>query len=362
MTTRLDDKQLRTLKGRNRPTIAQVADAAGVATATVSGILNKRADCYASEATRQRVRDTADRLGYRPNPVARGLAGKSTMTLGMVGAGFDVEPTARMFSGFESTARQAGNLIITSPTHNDSDIEDQTIRWMLDRFVDGMLVLPTETGKHTELKRLIDRGFPVVTFTGVGRLPFETPDVSTDNFAGGRVLGEHMIRIGRTKALMINSAHTCYVNEQKMAGVDAAFRDAGLKLPRRMHLPLKEYATRHWVVEEFTHMRQIIEANRGKIDALISVGDLLAMSAIRICTEIGLRVPEDVAVAGYDDCAFSSESAIPLTSISHDMEKVGRTAFELLQNQLSAKAEDKRPGQVKLPPTLRVRMSSSVKA
>src|SRR5689334_20329941 len=119
-----------------RPTIADVAKAAGVTKATVSMILNDRPECFASEATRARVYDMVKKLGYRPSAVARALNGKPTLTIGLIVTGLDVEVTSRRVVGFEMSARHGGLPTMITCTENNSEKEDQAIQWLMDRQVD----------------------------------------------------------------------------------------------------------------------------------------------------------------------------------------------------------------------------------
>ncbi len=343
-----------------RVTIAQVAALAKVAPATVSGVLNRRSDCYASQATRQRVTDAARQLGYRPNPMARALLGKSTATLGLVTPGFDVEMSARVFMSFESAARNAGNLVIAANHRNEPRLEDEVIRWLMDRYVDGIAVYPTEFGNHRELRRLVDDGFPVVTFDGAGRMPFVTPDVSVDCYAGGKLLGEHLLKLGRRRLCIANGRRTCHIVEQKMAGIEAAWAAAGLPAPVRMNLTLDEFHMRHWITDELEQMRLFLMQRGAEFDCLMAVGDIIAMAAMRMAGELGLQVPRDLAVVGYDGCGYSRQTTAPLTTVSHDSEVIGVRGFELLDNQLKAHASGSSPVapvQVKVAPRLVPRVS-----
>jgi len=343
---------------RPRPTIALVAAKAKVAPATVSGVLNERPDCYASEKTRQRVLDAANRLGYRPNPMARALLGKSTATLGLVVPGFDVDVTSQKFTGFETAARFKGNLTIACETRNEPDLEDQAIRWLLDRYVDGIAVYPTEHGKHTELRRLVKDGFPVVTFDGKGRVKFEIDDVSVNCYGGGRLLAEHLIECGRKNVVILNGRLSCYVVDQKIKGIKEVFAEQGLPEPRCTNLKLDTFSMRHWQTEELSHVADALNPLAGTFDAIVGAGDLLAATGMRVCSELGLKVPEDVAVAGYDGCAFSGQLVTPLTTVYHDSEDIGRIAFELLDRRMTAGEQDLPLEQVTSEPQLIVRAST----
>ncbi len=344
---------------RPRATLAQVAQAASVAPATVSGILNNRADCYASDATRQRVYDTARRLGYRPNLVARALSGKGTATLGLVVPGLASEISGLKFLGFETAARAQRYLTLVTSTNNEPALEDQAIRWLLDRCVDAIAVLPTERGRHDELRQLTQSGFPVVTLDAHGLLDFPVDDVSVDAHAGGRLAIEHLLSLGRRRILLAGNAQRCMLNDHKLAGMQAALRDAGLPVPARMDVSHNMVMLAAFDPLAFEPLRQYLAAHRGQFDAVCCLGDSLALPVMRFVLEQGLRVPQDVAITGYDAMALSGHVPLPLTTVRHALEDVGRLAFDLLAQRLAGERAASDVRRHLVPPQLLVRASTA---
>jgi LacI family transcriptional regulator len=317
----------------SRSTLAQVAAEAGVAQATVSGILNGRADCYAAETTRQRVLTVAGRLGYRASPTALALQGKSTRTLGLVVPGIDIPLV--MFSVFEMTARQHGYTTLLVCTEDRAELEDQAIRGLVDRYVDAIAVLPAEHGPHQELQRLAAERFPIVTWDGAGRLDFAADDVSIDQFHGGYLQAQHLFEIGRRRVCVLNTEPMRYVNTLKVAGLEHGLAAAGCRPARRMNLSMPVHTRQHWEIGEFTQIRDFLRAHRGEFDGLAAIGDLLAVAAIRSALELGFRVPEDLAVIGFNDIPLASQFVPPLSTISDPGEQMGETAFQLLRERIT---------------------------
>lgn len=348
---------LQVKRNMGRPTIRQVAADANVSIATVSGVLGQRSDCRVSEPTRRRVLASVDRLGYRPSMMAHALHGMSTMTVGLVSA-FDIALWVRSVSGFENAARDKGYLVLTASTHDDPDLEDRVIGEMLDRHVDALAVYPSETGPHKALRKLAAKGFPVVTFDSGGRLDFDVDDVSIDQFEGGRLQAQHLIDAGCKRVCLVNPAVPCHVNKLKAAGLEAGLRDAGLTLAGCMDLQ------RPWdraagpgptIIDE---MRDHLSANNGRYDALAAVGDILALEAIHAARSLGLRVPEDLSVIGFNDHSMSALMSPPLTTIYDPSEELGAAAFSSLLEVLSASGMPRQPRQRKITPSLRVRQST----
>lgn len=342
-----------------RATLNRVAREAGVAIGTVSGILNQRPDCYASQATRQRVIAAAEKLGYRPSLIARAMHGKATKTLGLILPAIDTsEIVARTFGSFELRAREDGYMTVAACTQNEPAIEDRIINDMLDRHVDAIAAYPTEMGPHSQLRRLVARNFPVISFDGAGRLDFPVDDVSIDQFQGGCLQARHLLELGRSRICVVNSRERCYVNDQKIAGLEHTLREAGCRSVQRMDLSLPGQSQREWRTEELEQIRGFLLAHAGEIDALAAVGDILALASIRIAIELGMRVPENLAVIGYNDLAVSAQVMPSLTTIHDPSERMGRQAYEILQERLARKRGANDVRQVKIAPELRVREST----
>lgn len=328
--------------------------------ATVSGVLNNRADCYVAESTRQRVLETARKLRYRPSVAARALMGKRTGTLGMAVPGFDVEMSVRKFVGFEAAARRQQQMTITACTGEHSATEDQALDWLIDRYVDGIAVYPTPQGNHDELRRLVEEGFPLVTFDGTLELDFTCDDVSVDSYAGGRLQAQHLLEIGRRRILVVNGLPLARLTAEKIRGVDAVLTEAGLPPAQRTNLSLTTFGSNHWDTHELEQLAQFFRQRAGDFDAIAAVGDMLAMTAIRILVEQGWRVPEDIAVIGYDGLTLSGQNAIPLTTVCHPSEQIGEKAFKLLGRRLEAReaGEQVEPQRIEVPPELIPRTST----
>lgn len=343
-----------------RPTITHVAREAGVAIATVSGILNNRTDCYASTVTRERVHNVAQRLGYRPSLMAHALHGRATKTLGLLVPGIDVgEIVIRTMASFEEAARKQGFLTVTACTQNSVEMEDNVIGSLLDRHVDGIVMYPTEHGPHSRLRQLANEGFPAVTLDGAGRLDFPVDDVSINQYEGGRLQAEHLMKIGCRRVCLINGKQGCYVNDQKMAGLTDTLVQAGSPSPVRADLDLSIHTQRHWDTRELDQIRDFLKAHRGEFDALVAIGDVLAVSAMRCAIELGIRIPADLVVIGFNDIVLASQVMPSLTTVHDPSEQMGEMAFQLLHERLRHPDTRTQLRQVKIKPELRVRMSTT---
>jgi len=341
----------------DRVTLAQVAAESGVAVSTVSHILNGRESCYASQETRDRVAQAARDLGYRPNLAARALRGGSTATLGLVTTALDVEISAMKCMHFEQAARDNGYLAIMSFNPNDAATEDRLIMWLRDRSVDGIAVCPSEFGSHEELRALVAEGFPVMTFDGAGLLDFEIDDVSVDYVYGGQLQAQHLLELGKRKACVLNTSFSCFVVDERKNAFIKTMVDAGCSEPVQVNLERSpDEPSLVMGISCYEPIRDYLDKNRGKFDALVAVGDTFALAAVRAAFSLGIRVPEELAIVGFDGIVSTQNTPIPVTTVQHPVQELGRIGFEILQQRL--RGQRKAIRQVKVKPELLVRAST----
>lgn len=346
--------------GRKRPTIRHVAQEAGVSIATVSGVLTQRADCRASDQTRAKVFETAKRLGYRPSLMAHALHGKKTMTIGLVaGMSAGAEIWGRAVTAFEDHARAQGYLVLSSYTQDQQELEDHVIDEMLHRQVDALAVYPVAHGPHERLRQIIREGFPVITFDTNAHLHLPADDVSIDQFYGGLLQAQHLVEIGRKRICLVNSEPTAHVNYRKTAGLEAGLAKAGLKLAGRMDL------THDWMrwsdtqPSIYQEIRSFIAAHRHDFDAFAAHGDVMALLVIRACVSLGLRVPHDVAVIGFNDILVAGLMSPELTTIRDPAEELGRQTASLLMQRLDQPLQNgEEPRRIQIRPELIIRQST----
>ncbi len=326
-----------TMKKSSRVGITEVAKYCGQAPSTVSGVLNKRADCRVSEKTREKIMDAVAKLGYRPNLTARSLVSGKSNTLGMISTAQDIEPTTRIATAFEAEARKNGFMLLITFDPNDPEMEDKQINWLDDRRMDGLFLMPSETGDHLQLKSLMERKFPVVTLDGLGRLDVNCADVSVDYYEGGCMQAEHLLSLGRKRVCVANSVHSCWVVDQRIAGLQDTLLKAGAPKPLYMNLPFEARPIMDGPAGVHDFIRAFMLKNKDKMDAVVGTGDEVAMTVMGIAMNAGIRVPDEIAFAGCDGISFSANPFMPLTTIASPHEAIGQAAFKLLHTQIKRK-------------------------
>jgi DNA-binding LacI/PurR family transcriptional regulator len=320
-----------------RPTLADVAARAGVTVPTVSKVLNDRDNCWASAETRSRIRAAADELGYRPNLAARGLASGRSRIIGFVSPGFGVASDRSWAVGLTEAAAREDYSVVVSSHPNDSTSEDRLILRLLDRGVDGLVIYPVDSGHHSELRRLVAAGFPVLTLEGANLLDFASDDVSVDLEAVGRLQARHLLSLGRRRICIANTLPAARVNGLRNDGIEHELAEAGAlrSLPMGIEHAREGGATREEAI--YAGMRAFIARHAGAFDAVASF-DPVASLAVRALLDHGLRVPEDVAVIGSGNEAVARYGVVPLSSVDTHTDDGASAGFGLLLDRMRKRA------------------------
>ncbi|MDW8104958.1 MAG: LacI family DNA-binding transcriptional regulator [Armatimonadota bacterium] len=312
-----------------RVDIAYIARELGVSVSTVHRALHNTGRI--SEATRQRVLETAQRLGYRPNLVARALRSQNTRTLGVVVTGISSSFYARMLDGIESAAREAGYSVLLASSHDDAGREQEQIEVLLEKQAEALLVAPASPRQSAEYYRsLVAEGFRLV-FLGRHVAGVPTLSVETDNVTGGYLVGQHLCALGRRRLAVLTTVPAkrgySYVQE-RITGFQNALQEVGRGrapvLGEDIHdfpLSLPEFA--HLVVQSYLKQG-------GEVDALFAINDDLAFGAIGALLDMGVRVPEQVAVVGFNDEWMSPYFRPALTTVRSEPQRIGREAVRLV--------------------------------
>lgn len=337
------------LPGRSAAGVKDVAAAAGVSLGTVSNVLNRPEQV--SPATRAKVESAIASLGFVRNESARQLRAGSSRILAylMLDAGNPFfTDVAR---GVEDAAREAGLSVFLCNSNENAEREADYLDLLEQQRVQGVLITPVDPDS-SRLRTLPARGTPVVL---VDRAmdDDEHCSVAVDDVLGGEVAVTHLIELGHTRLAYVGGPHTIGQVVDRLAGARRALRRAGLP-PEN----LVELITGALTVAEGRGAGQRLAGlplDR-RPTAAFCANDLLALGLLQQCVSLGLRVPEDLAIVGYDDIEFAAAAAVPLTSVRQPRQLLGRTAAELLLDESSS--PDHEHQSVTFTPELVVRTST----
>jgi LacI family transcriptional regulator len=326
-------------------TIRDVARAAGVSVATVSRAFNDSGPVRAE--TRRRVREVALSLRYAPNSAARSLITSRTGALGVLLPDLYGEFFSEVIRGVDQTAQRHGFHLLVSSSHNDRAQIEAALGAMRGR-VDGLLVMSPDLDAEALALNLAD-GQPVVLLntrvrgSGFGSL-------TVDNFGGARAMVRHLLATGRRAVAVIKGAPRNHDAEERLRGYCAALRAA--RVERR---PAWEVAGDFTEIGGYRAAQQLLAA-RPRPTAIFAANDSMAIGALSALREAGVRVPEDVAVAGFDDIPIARYMSPPLSSVHVPINELGTRAVAMLLEAVGAKDRRAR-GQETLATTLVIRES-----
>jgi LacI family transcriptional regulator len=307
--------------GMKAATIRDVAERAHVSVASVSRVLNGAGPV--TEATRQRVMEAANALQYVPHSGARSLSTSKSQTIGVILPDLYGEYFSELIRGMDVAARPLGYHLIVSSSHDDAEEASAAIRSMRGR-VDGLIVLSPHLDAANLAASLAGR-LPILLMNGgadAGR-----PSIVVDNHGGAVRAVEHLVATGRRRIAHIAGPAGNLEAEARLAGYLDAMAAAGLPTV---------------VVDgEFTQTSgqmagTELARREPRPDAVFAANDIMAVGAMLALQDAGLRVPEDVALIGFDDVPIASLVRPALTTLRIQIAETGRSALERLVRLINA--------------------------
>lgn len=337
-----------------RPTIKQVAQAAGVSTQTVSRVINDRPDV--APETRDRIHQAIQELGYQPSALARSLIQQRSFTLGIVTAGLKYIGPSRVLNGITSRAEQSGYTLLLKELSEFNTLDSEPIILdLLSRHVDGIVWAVPEVGDNHRWVDQSPDGFPVpIVFIATENRP-ELFIVNYDNFLGGRMATEHLIKQGYQHIGHITGPLDWWESRQRKAGWQSALLEAGLQASEECS------AEGNWSSASGESAFNQLLSRYPDMDAVFVGNDQMALSVLQVACRTGISVPQRLGVVGFDGLAESSYYWPPLTTVIQDQLLLGSTVVEELVHWIEkarTSGEPPRPRTIVLKPELAVRESS----
>lgn len=330
-------------------TLRMVADEAGVSAPTASRILNTAPEGrrkWASEATISRVLVAAESLGYRPDYAAASLRTKRTQIVGVLVPQLQDFVLATLYEAIDHAAGDAGLMSMVTNSFDDQLLREDRVERLLERRVDGLVLCDAQLDDPL-LARLKERKVPFVLAHRRARA--EYPYVGVDDFHGGALVARHFIEQGRRRLAVIAGRAGISTTEQRLAGFVASAQQLGVEVT-----PEDIVYAGFDAAEGGRGMRELL--SRRTHDAVFAMNDFAAIGALAPLRERGLRVPDDVAIVGYNDTLLGASMTTPLTSVRSPITEVGLHAFAMLMDAQAGRE----PISLVLQPQLVVRGSSQV--
>ncbi|WP_432478162.1 LacI family DNA-binding transcriptional regulator [Nocardioides sp. GXQ0305] len=332
------------------PTLRDVAEAAGVHAATASRALNPGTRGLVNADTAKRVIRVAESLGYRPNPIARGLKTAKSGTVGLVIPDLTNPLFPPIVRGIEDVLEPAGYSGLIVNTDNDPRREQAQVELLRARQVEGLIVA-TAMVDHPLLEQLHREGVLMVM---VNRRPdgVDVPSITPDDAAGIDLAVEHLASLGHRRIAHLAGPATTSTGVSRSRAYRAAVRDRGLADD-----PALVVDCQYWNEEAGAAALRSLLDSGVEFTAVVAGNDLIALGCYDVLAERGMTCPDDLSVVGFNDMPFLDKLAPPLTTVSIPHQQIGAEAARLL---LDAIAEPDRPARsVLLPLTLVVRGSTA---
>lgn len=331
-------------------TIKDIARVAGVSVTTVSRGLNGYSDV--SEKTRKKIFEVAKELNYSPNTLARGLVMNKTKTFGLLVSGLDQSSakdniTFNILSGINKFVGECGYDLVLFSTTSTKQREKTYTQLCRERRVDGAIIQGIRTD-DPYLREVVESDIPCVLID----IPLTSPTVgyvTTDNVLGAKKAVQHLIHLGHKRIGLINGHDFAFVSQQRLKGYEEALEEANIPINPEW-IGNGEFSEE---VAELTALK-LLEAHP-EITAIFSASDLMALGVLRAARKLGINVPNELSIIGFDDIILASYVTPSLTTIGQDTFQNGYEAARLL---LSILENEQEPRIVSLGIELKIREST----
>ncbi|QDQ96203.1 LacI family DNA-binding transcriptional regulator [Tomitella fengzijianii] len=314
-------------RGGRPPTMREIAERAGVHISTVSRVLRQSEPVDGWSPAAQRVRGIAAELGYRPNPWAASLRTRRTTTIGAVMPRLTDGVVATIYGGIEEAARASGYSVLLSSPPDDQDEQRTAIDLLIGRQVDGLLL----SSLHSPAAGFVAGLGAAVPIVAVNRhADAGLPSVTGDDHHGGRLAGRHLIACGYRRPAVIGGPAHATTGRDRVDGFLAAAADEGVAVARDRILH-----TAFDVEGGVAAAHRLLDRD-GRPDAIFAASDSIALGVLGVARDLGLRIPEDLGLVGYNDIPVAAQLPVPLTTVATPARRIGTTAVRMLLELIDA--------------------------
>jgi LacI family transcriptional regulator len=313
-------------------TIKDIAKALGVSTSTVSRALKGSYEIGAE--TKKLVQEYAEKVNYRPNPIALSLKDQKSHSIGVVVCEVANDYFSQAINGIESIAYNRGYHVIITQTHESFDRETANVQHLLSRHVDGLLVsLSAQTTDTSQYKYLHEKGFPIVFFDRIAA-DINTHRVVADNFKGAFDATELLIKSGFKNIAHLTNSNNLSITAERFNGFKAALDKHGIEFKPGY---LKNCEHGGMIYDEIELAIKALLALNDRPEAIFIGSDRLTISCLSILKKMNIKVPDDLALAGFTNSDVVELFDPPLTVVRQPAFQIGQKATELLIKTIESK-------------------------
>jgi LacI family transcriptional regulator len=327
---------------RGLVTMRDVAKATGFSPATVSIVLNNAPLArYIASGTKKKIEETAKRLGYRPNAMARFLRSKRSQSIGVMLTDVTDPFCTPILRGIENALYPLAYLPIFADAHNQRERFERYLEMLLERHVDGLIVVANWL--LVDIHVLADLNKAEVPTVTIGwEIPGKRVSFAmVDNEAGGRMALEHLYQLGHRRIAIILGPKRLIDSAPRWRGIQKFAQSVKLEIDPSLVARLPDVFDANASFEQGYRLTEELLQKKRKFTALLAFDDLTALGAIRALAKAGISVPEQCSVIGFDDVAISSLSVPSLTTVRQPLETMGGAAVNIVMEAIKAGHENR---------------------
>ncbi len=334
-------------------TIKDIAKELGISASAVSKALKDSHEI--SEKTKKLVLECAKKHNYQPNPMAQSLKRGNSKSLGIVISTIDNQFFSQVISGIESVAYSKGYNVIITQTHESYDLEVSNVQHLTVRAIDGLLIsLSTETKNTDHIRRLHDKGLPIVFFDRVTE-DIETHKVIADNFGGAYEATKSLIDLGYRKiAHITNSAHVS-ITIARLNGYIRALEESNISVEDK-YIKYCVHGGRD-IAEVETVLGELLNSD-DRPDAIFAASDRITTTTLELLHDLSFKIPEDIALLGFSNTHLAKILNPSLSTVCQPGFEMGKIATEMIIKLIESKRPVTEFETVVLPTEVIIRDSS----
>ncbi len=336
----------------NKPvTIKDIAEKLKVSVSTVSRALKNNPEI--SLPTREAVQKLAKELNYQPNPLAVALKTKKSNTIGVVVPQIVSSFYASVVKGIEQVADEYGYQVFVSSSNEKKEKEEKNVNGFLNMRMDGIILsLSRATNSYEHIHKIIDLGVPMVLFDRTSK-ELNVSKVVADDAAAAYKVVQHLIHGGAKRIALLTGPEYLLYGRNRRRGYEKALKENNITIDETLIAPCD------FTVEEAKSVAKDMLQRVNKPDAFFAINDELAIGAIAAVKELGLKIPEDVAIVGFSNSRRSRYMVPSISTVDQNPKQVGIEAAKLLFEQMGNSPDSKVVKEIVVHADLVVRESSN---
>jgi len=319
-----------------------VSALAGVSGATVSNVINKTG--YVSPELTKRVEAAIEQLGYRPHAIARSLATRKTYTVGVAVARLSSAFYPPLLSALASSLSKEGYSIVLCDSHEDEDIENSNLKVLAERRVDGIIWVPCSEKNVQFVRKIAESGTAIIVVDRrVKGDEFDTVVSANEN--GGYIATRYLINRGYRRIAIVTFSQNHSPARERYDGYRRALAESLIPVEDDLVCIIDNRALKYSDADMSSAIEKTVSLLRDgpRAEAIIACSDLLTLSVVESTRKVHLRIPQDIALLGFDDSPWSKFVDPPLSVVTQQTREMGKEAAKVLLRRLKNKKTARRP-------------------